>query len=100
MQFLRKYSEEVLAAGILVMLGGLGFVLWARDDMDSWPNYLRLASLIPLSTGGLLISLNGMANWDSSSTQAKGKTVGLAVAFAIVLAGTVAWWLGDPGARA
>ena len=63
MEILRRHSKALLVSGILVMLGGLGFALWAQDDMESWPNYQRLASLIPLGTGGLLISLHGFANW-------------------------------------
>ena len=100
MEILRRHSKALLVSGILVMLGGLGFALWAQDDMESWPNYQRLASLIPLGTGGLLISLHGFANWGASSTRARGNTVTLALAFAMIVAGTVAWWLGDPGARA
>jgi hypothetical protein len=95
-RILRKYSEEILGAGIGVMVLGFALVVWFGSSFESLPNYERLALLIPLTFGAFLISIHTFLEWDTASALSKGKAVGIAIGFPILIAGCLAWWIFAP----
>jgi len=98
-KFLRRYQEEIFAVGIGVMLIGAVVAAWFGSSFESLFNYQRLATLIPLCFGAVLVSINAFLDWDQTPGYLKGKAVGVAIAFALLVAGTIAWWAFDPTAR-
>jgi hypothetical protein len=99
MQFLRRFSEEILGVGLAVMLVGIAVVIWAGPRFEAMANYQRLGSLLPLAFGGMLVAISGFATWDEESIQGKGWAISLALGFVLVVAGTIGWWVFAPDVR-
>ena len=86
-----------LVGGVLALFGVVVFVV-AMQRFNSLPNYQRLASLVPLTWGCALLSVDTLRDWNNSEHFGRKFAIGSVLGAVGLPIGTILWWLFDPSA--
>jgi hypothetical protein len=95
----RRVRTAVFGSGALVLLGGIALCVGLRDRYESLPNFLRVASLIPVTLGAMMLSVNTFNDWDRPPPETRGRATFLAMIVLLEIFGALAWLLFAPTAR-
>ena len=90
---------RIVGASLLALSVVVG--LWAYPRLESLPNFLRLALLIPFAFGVPMFSIRDYGpDWAGLSPLDKGRAIGWLLTPFIISAAAIAWYLSDPAAKA
>jgi hypothetical protein len=91
--------DIIFRAGIALLVVGGVLVLWAFNDFDALPNYLRLALPIPITISYVMLRVDQYRDWASVQGADRGYAIGALLAPPLLLLGSIIWLVAAPGAH-
>jgi len=85
-----------LNLGLVGLVLSGAFFYFSLPRFESLPNYQRVALLIPVSASALLIYVDTFLSWSTASVTDRVRAIGAALATALLIAGSAAWWIIAP----
>jgi len=83
----------LMALGTVLAFGSID------SDYDQLPNHQRIALLLPMTGGWLMVNIHTLRDMRSADIRNAGWAIGSVLAFALMFMGWLMWLIFDPGAR-
>jgi len=96
----QKTRDNIFRAGVALLIGGGALALWAYQDFDKLPNYLRIASLIPVMSSYAMLQVDQYRDWASVQGIDRVHAIGALLAPPLLLIGSLIWLFAAPDAHA
>jgi hypothetical protein len=98
-RFSRRSRNAIFAGGWLLLLVGGALCLGGLQRFAELPNFLRIALVIPLTLGSLMLHVDTFNEWDRQSSLDQSRATSLVLVLAGLFVGSLLWLLFAPGAR-
>jgi len=94
-----KFENWNIWMGATLLFSGFAMLIWLWSDFEQLPNYLRIASLIPVSLAFPFFSIKQYAQWEQLSTIARWRLARVTIPPVLLFVGAMVWLLVSPETR-
>ncbi len=91
--------DVIFRSGVALLIVGAALAVWAFQDFEALPNYLRIACLIPVVTAQAMLRIDQYRNWSSVHGLTRGYAVGALIVPPMLLIGSLIWLVVAPSAH-
>lgn len=92
-------TDPIFVAAVILLCIGAIVAFVAIQNFDALPNYLRVASLVPLNCGSAMMYVDTWRNWSEASYKDQGRAAALTLTTVGLAIGSLIWWLVAPATR-
>ena len=95
-----ELRRRVFVAGVALSLSGFALILWCGRHFQAMVNYQRLAMVLPLMYGALMLHVDTLGNWPEASLNDRIRAIGIVFSAFLLTLATLGWLIFEPHAQA